>query len=110
MLLESIDIGPEDFERATGWRITPDGACKNDVCVPLPDLDTFDLATVADRLGMPLLADQEVGLWCLGPRSGGRVLESAIAPDLELRDRNGKMFRLDSLRGLKVLLIAWASW
>lgn len=41
------------------------------------------------------------GVWCLGPKPGPREL----APDLELPG-----FRLSSLRGRRVLLVAWATW
>jgi hypothetical protein len=54
--------------------------------------------------------DAENGLWALGPESGGRALASAFLPELELPHVDGTPFRLSSLRGTKVLLIAWASW
>ena len=38
------------------------------------------------------------------------VLTSAEAPDLLLPDWKGVEFALRSLRGRKVLLVAWASW
>jgi peroxiredoxin len=38
------------------------------------------------------------------------VLTTAVAPELELPDADGNPFRLSSLRGQKVLLVAWASW
>ena len=44
------------------------------------------------------------------PESGGRALTTAEAPDLVLPDRHGRPFALSSLRGRKVLLVAWASW
>jgi hypothetical protein len=59
---------------------------------------------------MPLVADEKHRLWALGPETLGRALASADAPELMLPDRNGVEFRLSSLRGLKVLLLAWASW
>jgi peroxiredoxin len=37
-------------------------------------------------------------------------LTTAVAPDLELPDKDGNPFKLSSLHGRKVLLIAWASW
>ena len=41
----------------------------------------------------------------------GHALASAEAPELELPDlRTGELFRLSSLRGQKVMLLAWASW
>lgn len=97
------------FERRTGWAIKPEGACKGDVCVPLPGTDAV---TVSERLGMPLVADEEHGLWALGPETGftGRALTTAELPDIVLPDLSGTPFALRSLRGQKVLLVAWASW
>jgi peroxiredoxin len=47
----------------------------------------------------------------VGPGSTtGHTLSSAVAPDPELIDRNGEPFELSSLRGRKVLLVAWASY
>jgi len=42
--------------------------------------------------------------------AGKTPLTTAVAPDLELPDVDGNPFRLSSLRGQKVLLVAWASW
>jgi hypothetical protein len=60
---------------------------------------------------MPLVHDEDVGLWALGPASlSGRALASAVARELELPDVDGNLFRLSSLRGQKVLLVAWAPY
>ena len=61
---------------------------------------------------MPLVADDAHGIWALGPETAvtGRALTTAVAPELELPDADGNPFRLSSLRGQKVLLVAWASW
>jgi hypothetical protein len=59
---------------------------------------------------MPLVRDERRPLWALGAEAGGRALVTATAPDLELPDASGAPFRLSSLRGQKVLLVAWASW
>jgi len=109
MIVESLDIGIDEFERATGWAIKPQGACKDERCVPLPQGE-FDVRAVAERLGMPLVHDESNGLWAIGPESGGRVLASAVSPDLTLPDWQGNEFSLSSLRGMKVVLLAWASW
>ena len=113
MILDHLELTPAEFERRTGWAIKPEGACKGSYCVPLPasEGETLDARVVAERLGMPLVHDQKHGLWALGPESiGGRALTSAVAPDLSLPDLAGKEFRLSSLRGQKVALIAWAPW
>lgn len=59
---------------------------------------------------MPLVRDERHGLWCLRPRAGGRALQDARMPGLVLPDVDGRTFDVASLRGLKVLLLAWASW
>ena len=116
MILESLQVDPAEFERHTGWAIRPEGACKDDRCVPLPDAARdatgarLDVRILANRLGMPVIHDEASGLWCLGPEAGGRALLSGRAPELILPDVGGREFRLSSLRGSKVLLVAWASW
>ena len=112
MILETIRVDPVELARRTGWAIKPEGACKGERCVPLPGLhdDCVDLQMFAARLGMPLIHDSASGLWCLGPETGGRALATAQAPVVVLPDIYGNEFSLSSLRGTKVLLVAWASW
>lgn len=113
MILDKLQVSPDAFEHGTGWAIKPEGACRGDICVPLPGgaAHSLDVSVVAERLGMPLVHDAEVGLWALGPATlGGHALPSAEAPELELPDVNGKLFRLSSLRGKKVALVAWAPY
>ena len=113
MILESLRVDPVELERRTDWSIKPEGACKDDRCVPLPSgggtEPTVDARVLAERLGMPLVHDPASGLWCLGPEAGGRALTSARAPELTLPDLDGTPFSLASLRGTKILLVAWAS-
>jgi hypothetical protein len=101
MILNSLD--PQEFARRTGWTLTAQGACKGDRCVPL---ERPDVQALAARLGMPLIQSGDV--WFLGPESGSRAL--SVAPELTLPDWKGREFRLSSLLGRKVLLVAWASW
>ena len=109
MILEHLDIDPQRFEIETGWALKPEGACKGDVCVPLPDRQ--DVSDIARRLGMALVHDDSTGLNALGPESlGGHALLSAEAPDLVLDDIDGNEFRVSSLQGQKVLLVAWAPY
>jgi hypothetical protein len=115
MILDRLDVTPEELHRSTGWEIKPEGACKGERCVPLPGVSIgtdgrLDVSTFAERMGMPVAADESHGLWALGPPAGGRVLDSATMPDVALPDFNGDLFAVASLRGRKVLLLAWASW
>ena len=109
MILDSVEITPAAFEAGTGWAIKPEGACKGDVCVPLPQ--GFSLTHATERLGMALVHDDDLGVWALGPEAiGGRALASATAPELVLPDVDGQEFRLSSLRGQKVVLVSWAPY
>lgn len=114
MILERLEVAPDEFERRTGWAIKSQEACKDARCVPLPPgsatPERVDVHAVAERLGMPIVHNEAHGLWSFGPESGGRFLESAQAPELTLPDWRGGDFRLSSLRRMKVLLLAWASW
>ena len=113
MILERPEVDRAAFAARTGWEIKPEGACKADRCGPLPDAPAdgpIDARMLADRLGMALVSDDAHGLWALGPESGGRALLSAEMPDLELPDRHGRPFALRSLRGMRIVMVAWASW
>ena len=107
----SLLIAPDEFARATGWEAKPEGLCLGARCVPAPLRDGMvDVSAFAERMGMAIVRDDAAGLWALGPESGGHALASAEAPDFELPDLDGRLFRLSSLRGQKVFLHAWASW
>ena len=112
MISSTVEVDRTEFERQTGWEIRPEGACRDDRCLPLPVpvSGVVDLRLVAERLNMPLIHDEAASLWCLGPEAGAKALTSARAPELELPDWRGEMFQLSSLRDQKVLLVAWASW
>jgi hypothetical protein len=117
VILHDLGVDEHDFANRTGWAVKPEGACKAEVCVPLPPEvrradGRLDVAILAERLGMPLVADDAHGIWALGPETAvtGRALTSAVAPELELPDADGNPFKLSSLHGRKVLLVAWASW
>lgn len=117
MLLDELVIAADEFAAGTGWHVEPQGACKGDVCVPLPAHartadGRVDVAIVANALGMPIVDDAAHGLRALGPESTvtGRALSTAVAGDVVLPDIDRNPFHLASLHGQKVLLVAWASW
>ena len=115
MLLERLRVPVHEFETASGWSLKPQGACRGDVCVPLPadavEDGVVDVRAVAERLGMPLVHDAEAGVWALGPETlSGHALATATAPDLVLPTIDGEEFHLSSLRGTKVVLVGWAPY
>ena len=114
MLIQTTSVDVATFERGTGWALKPEGACRGEICVPLGESavhdGTVDLGVVAERRGMPLVRHSDT-LAALGPAtSGGHALVTAAAPDLTLPDLDGNPFSLASLRGQKVVLVAWSPY
>jgi hypothetical protein len=112
VILDTGEVSVDAFEQATGWTVRPEGACRGSVCVPLDVRGgLLDVWVLAERLGIGVVHDERLGLWAIGPSTvSGRALESAEAPDFTLPDLAGRPFRFGSLRGQKVVLVAWASW
>jgi hypothetical protein len=108
-------VSGDEFGADTGWLPKPEGLCRGEICVPAPgalrDDGSIDVLVAAARLGMPVVRDDPHGVVAVGPgTSTGHTLSTAVAPDPELIDREGNPFRLSSLHGRKVLLVAWASY
>ena len=111
---------PDDLKRVSGWEFKPQGFCKGDVCVPIPDArqsefvagGRYNLAALANLLGQPVVADEQHRAWCFGEAASERkrTLTSLEAPDFTLPDLGGKMHSLSDYRGKKVFVVSWASW
>ena len=113
MILKSLKIPKAEFEAATGWTLKPEGACKNELCIPVSNSEAaeVDVESLATAMNLPLVEEPAAGVWALGPDSlGGKALSSAKAPELVLPDLDGKEFKLSSLLGKKVLVYAWAPY
>jgi len=116
MILDRLDqVSPQAFADRTGWEAKPEGLCRGEVCVPAPGAlrpdGLLDASVAAARLGMPVVQDELRGLWAVGPATtSGTALSTAVAADPELIARDGSPFRLSSLHGRKVLLVAWSSY
>ena len=113
-------LSADDLRRVSGWEFKPQGFCKGDVCMPVPDArkseffasGQFNLAALANLLGQPVVSDEQHHAWCFGEAASERkrTLTSLDAPDFSLPDLDGKMHSLSQYRGKKVLLVSWASW
>jgi hypothetical protein len=114
MIIQSLEIPREEFESKSGWQLKPEGACMGDRCVPLPgnpiSSRTVDVRLISEALEMPIVHDSLHGLYAVGPASGGALLAAAVCPEIELPNLDGKMFKISSLRGRKVVVVSWASW
>ena len=49
MILDELDIDAAALADGTGWEIKPQGACKGDMCVPLPTGSRAAVAAAGDR-------------------------------------------------------------
>lgn len=111
-----------ELQTATGWELKPQGACLDDVCVPIPvgreaefiraSGKEFNLAALARLQGQPVVHDDTHNVWFFGETGSVRnnSISSLQAPDFTLPDLDGKQHSLSQYRGKKVLLVSWASW
>ena len=111
-----------ELPAATGWELRPEGACRGDVCVPIPQgregefvrerPARFNLAALARLLAEPVVHDDAHGVWCFGEGAAARrtEMQSLKAPDFTLPDLQGRPHALADYRGKKVFLVFWASW
>jgi len=117
-------VTPADFDRITGFTLKPEGACLDELCIPIIQNKDNDLhvtregqaylnvTAFADKIQQAYAVDRELGVWSFGlaPATRKPFLESAMAPDFALKDRAGNTIRLSDFRGKKMLIVSWASW
>ena len=117
-------VTPKDLTRVNGFVLKPEGACRDEICIRvLQDRDSdllvtrrgerwFNVTELARKLRQAYAFDHESSTWSFGqvPAIRTAFLQSAKAPDFELKDRKGKTIRLADFRGKKVLIVTWSSW
>ncbi len=113
-----------ELTRVNGFELKPEGACIDDICVPVrQDVDSdifvtrqgtqwFNVSELADRLNQPMVVDSDNGVWSFGaiPARRSSFLDKAVAPDFSLPDIDGNTIKLSDFKGKKVMLLTWASW
>lgn len=112
-------VGIDALEAATGWRLKPEGLCRDEICVPVRDRarlspaeGLIDVEAVAAALGRPVVADAESAVVAIGEAADMRAgeMRSLQAPDFTLPDLDGRPVSLHTFNRRKVLLLAWSSW
>ncbi len=117
-------VTPADLTRINDFVMKPEGACLDDLCIPvLQDRDSdmyvtrsgqgwVNVTGLADKLQQAHVADHDDSIWSFGamPLERRGFLQGGEAPDFALPDRDGNIVRLSDFRGKKVLLLTWASW
>ena len=115
-------VVPEDLTQINGFVLRSNEACLNDLCVPAKnDSDLLitrsrqrwiSVTELARQIRQAFAFDSDRNVWSFGeiPATRTRFLDSAIAPDFSLPNRQGKLVSLSDFRGKKVLIVTWASW
>ena len=117
-------IPSEDLTRVNGFELKQEGACLDEICVPVKqDEDSdmfvrregrtwFNVTELADKLQQPVVVDYEAGVYSFGaiPVTRASFRGQAVAPNFELTDRNGNKVQLSDFKGKKIMLLTWASW
>lgn len=116
----SLLIKPKDLPGVNGFEIKPEGACYNDLCIPmnkqlLVEQDGeqwFDLVAFAQLLDQPYVVDVEANVWSFAeiPAKRDNMMVNGQAPDFEVVDRKGQVIRMTDLKGKKALIVTWSSW
>lgn len=110
--------------RVSGFVVKPQGACLDELCIPIPKARKsaflrqargqrwFNLSELARVLHQPVVYDRPNNTWLFGARPDVRrkYLTTLDAPNFTLPDWRGRTRSLADFRGKKVLLITWASW
>lgn len=113
---DALWIQKADLPSINGFELKPQGACREDICIPIPRPmmrgARFNLTAFAERIGQRVVADPGARVWSFGeiPVVRGAFLESRVAPEFSVPDRTGRPVRLSRFRGKKVLVVTWASW
>lgn len=117
---EQLLVRPNDLPSINGFELKPEGACYNDLCIPLThDLVSeqdgeqwFNVTALATLLEQPWVADTDSSVWSFAeiPLKRESTMVDAMAPDFEVTDRKGNVIRMADLKGKKALIVTWSSW
>ncbi len=119
---DALWLPAAQLQAVSGWELKPEGACRDEICVPLPagreaeflrdGGREINLSALARLLGQPQVHEQTPDVWAFGEAAAARrdALHSLEAPDFALPDLEGRVHRLSEYRGKKVFLVSWASW
>lgn len=113
----TLDAGHVDgptLAAVVGWELKPEGLCRGDVCLLVPDElrsgAGVDAAALWERLGWPVVRSGDDVYLGEGADIRAQALVGGVAPDFTLRDLQGEAHSLSDHRGKKVLLVSWAPW
>ena len=102
--------GSGTIEEATGWTLKPEGLCRDDMCVIVPDEVRGDPVALWNRIGWPVVSSGGDTYLGEGASTRADALAGSIAPDFTLKDLDGVEHSLSDYRGKKVFVSSWAPW
>jgi len=113
-----LGVSANDFARATGWTLKPEGLCKGEVCVPVRDAGAMsdgtaiDVAEFARVTGRNMVIDASRNVVAIGEQASSRaaLMATLDAPNFTLPDINGNLVSLSDFANRKKLILAWSSW
>ena len=113
-----LGVSANDFARATGWTLKPEGLCKGEVCVPVRDAaamsdgTAIDVAEFARVTGRNMVVDASRNVVAIGEQASSRaaLMATLDAPNFTLPDINGNLVSLSDFANRKKLILAWSSW
>jgi len=113
-----LGVSADDFARATGWSLKPEGLCKGEICVPVRDTAAMsngaaiDLAEFARVTGRDMVIDASRNVVAMGEQASSRAaaMTTLDAPNFTLLDINGNLVSLSDFANRKKLILAWSSW
>jgi hypothetical protein len=117
-------IQPAELTRVNGFELKPEGACIDDICVPVrQDQDSdifvrrggeswFNVSELASRLKQAYVVDHEASVFSFSaiPARRTSLINQSRAPDFSLQDKDGNTVQLSDFKGKKIMLLTWASW
>ena len=113
-----LSVSNSVLEQATGWSLKPEGLCRDQVCVPVRNVealiknDQVDLAEFARLVSQNIVIDVQRNVVAIGEQAQIRGTEMATleAPDFTLPDSHGRQVSFSDYNRRKRLLLAWSSW
>ena len=113
-----VSVSNSVLEQATGWSLKPEGLCRDQVCVPVRNVEALikdnqvDLAEFARLVSQNIVIDALRKVVALGEQAQIRGTEMATleAPDFTLPDIHGRQVSFSDYNRRKRLLLAWSSW
>jgi hypothetical protein len=105
---DELWLASPELAAASGWELKPEGICKDEICVPVPEArrstlirdsstgPQVNLAEFAQRIEQPFAHDDKNAVWYFGPPAWEWKdrRTSHEAPDFSLPDLNGQVHTL----------------